>query len=211
MTRLLRAVLFAVILLGVSAARAESISVDVPDSASAPASARPAETVPDWMKYRPAFQGEENNIANPHRTTEEIAAWAQQAAADVLSFNKENRAARMADFQKYFVKQGWMLYIAYMQENKVLSMVDQQGYAVSTIVSQVPEIVNRGASNGVYHWILRMPITISFYKKDPSTGEPKPGPHGNFYLFLDISRLAEGGGDNGIAITNWRVMDVPKN
>ena len=208
MKSFLGVVLFAVILSGASAASAESINVEVPPSA---APARVIESVPDWMKYRPAFQGEENNIANPHRTTEEITAWAQQAAADVLSFNKENRAARMSDFKKYFVKQGWMLYTAYMQENKVLSMVDQQGYSVSTIVSQVPEIVNRGASNGVYHWILRMPITISFYKKDPVSGEPKPGPFGRFYLFLDVSRLPEGGGDDGIAITNWRVMDVPKN
>ena len=213
MKRLLGAVLFAIILSGASAARAQDDGsvAGVEETTPATAAAPQVESVPDWLKYKPAYQGEENNVANPHRTTDEITAWAQQAAADVLSFNKENLNARMESFKKYFVKQGWLLYISYLKDNKVIDMVNQQGYSVSTIVSQVPEIVNRGASGGVYHWILRMPITVSFFKKDPATGEPKQGPSGKFYLFLDVSRVAIGGGDDGIDITNWRVMEVPKN
>ncbi len=115
----------------------------------------------------------------------------------------------MTGFRKYFVPQGWQLYMAYLKDTKVMDMVGSGGYTIGAIVTEVPEIVNKGATGGAYHWILRMPITISFFKKDQS-GDSKTGPTGKFYLFMDIMRVAQGGGDDGIAITNWRMMDVPK-
>lgn len=181
-----------------------------PAAQSAPAPA-PSKPVPDWLKYKPAYTGEEDNIANPHRTNDEIEAWAQQAAADVLSFSRDGQDAKIKSFEKYFNPQAWQLYISYLKDSKILNMVDEEGYAVRTIITQSPQVAQRGPVNGVYHWIVRMPITISFFKKDPVSGEQKNGPVGNFYLFVDISRLAQGGGEDGIAIVNWRVMDVPRN
>ena len=176
------------------------------DQQAAPAAPRPA-----WLEYKPAYLGEETDIGNPHRTTEEITTWSQQAAAEVLSFSKENYTDKMGSFKKYFVQQGWSLYTAYLKDTKIIDMVGEGGYSIGTIVDEVPEIVNQGSSAGAYHWILRMPITITFFKKDPVTGETKAGSSGKFFLFVDVLRVAAGGGDDGIAIANWRVMDVPKN
>lgn len=201
------AVFLAAMLSGASLAWAQGTPPAAPQGAPAQVPLKK----PAWLQYKPAYTGEENNIANPHRTNDEITAWAQEAAADVLSFSREEQSAKLKGFEKYFNPKGWQLYVAYLKDSKILNMVDEDSYFVRTIVTQPPEVVNRGASNGVYHWIVRMPITISFFKKDPEAGESKPGPVGKFYLFVDISRLAEGGGDEGIAIVNWRVMDVPKN
>jgi hypothetical protein len=200
------AVLFVVMLSGACAAWAQTQTLASP--APAPAASSAAVQLPAW---KPSYAGEQNDIANPHRSTAEITAWAQQAATDVLSFGREDRAAKMEGFKKYFVSQSWQLYASYLRDSKILDMVDQNGYSVGTIVSRAPEIRDRGSSNGAYHWIVGMPITISFYKKDPASGALKPGPARGFYLFLDISRVAEGGGDDGIAIINWRVMDAQKN
>jgi len=210
------AVFLAAVLGGASIALAQGTAPAAPpvqkDSQGAPA----AQQIPEWLKYKPSYgtgeSGEQNDIANPHRTTDEISAWAQQASADVLSFSAENQDAKISSFKKYFTAQGWQLYISYLKDAKILEMVDQAGYSVSTIVSQPPEVVNRGAAGGVYHWIVRMPITISFFKKDPASEEPKAGPSGKFYLFLDIARTTqESDAEDSMGIVNWRVMDVPKN
>ncbi len=167
--------------------------------------------LPSWMEYKPAYTGEENDITNPHRTTEEITTWTQQAAADVLTFSSDDYKGKITGFKRYFVTQGWEQYVAYLKDTKAIDKVSVDGYSIGAIVDEAPQIINQGSSNGAYHWILRMPITISFFKKDPASGETKTGPSGKFYLFMDVLRVAQGGGDDGIAITNWRVMDVPKN
>jgi hypothetical protein len=229
MKKILTAVLFAGVLLSASFAGAQENAAATPPSAAAPlpaaatappsaaapvspAQQAPASTeLPAWLQYKPTYTGEENDIANPHRTSDEMTTWAQQAAADVLTFDKANYSDRMSGFKKYFVLQGWQLYAGYLRDSKILSMVHDGGYAVGAIVDEVPEVVHSGATNGAYHWIMRMPITVSFFKKDPATGDMKTGPSGKFYLFLDILRVPQGGGDDGIAIINWRIMDVPKN
>jgi len=203
MNKILAAVFLAVVLSAAPAAWADSPAA-APDGTTT--------QLPAWLQYKPVYKGEENDIANPHRTADEMATWAQQAAADLLSFSKDDEEAKMAAFrQKYFVDQGWQLYTAYLKDAKILDMVDGQGYSVTTIVSEVPEIVNKGSAGGSYHWILRMPITISFYKKDPATGESKPGNSAKFFLFIHALRVADGGGTDGLAIMDWRVVDVPKN
>lgn len=220
MKRILAAIFFAGILLnGVlsnsSFSWAQDNAAAPPPVAAAPAAPgqqgvpATAEPMPSWLEYKPSYTGEENDIANPHRTTDEMAMWAQQAAADVLTFSQDDYSKRMAGFKKYFLQQGWVLYTAYLKDTRVLEMING-GYAIGAIVSEVPEIVHSGATNGAYHWILRMPITISFFKKDPASGKAKTGPSGKFYLFMDVMRVSEGYGDDGIAIINWRVMDVPK-
>jgi hypothetical protein len=176
----------------------------------APAAAQP---LPSWLEYKPAYVGEENDISNPHRTTEEITTWAQQAAADVLTFDKDNYTAKMVSFKKYFAPMGWDQYTEYLKDTKVVDMVGGNGYSIGAIVDEVPQIVNQGTTNGAYHWILRMPLTISFFTKDAASGQAKTGPSGKFYLFVDILRVAKNsgiGGEDGIAIISWRVMSPPK-
>lgn len=166
---------------------------------------------PSWMEYKPSYAGEESNIANPNHTRDEMTSWAQAAAAEVLTFDKTGYNERMKILAKYFAADGWTGYSEYLKSSKVLDMVMSQGYSVSAIVADVPEIVNQGAVSGVYHWIMRMPITISFTKAAAPGAAPQEGPAGKFYLFMDVMRVAEGkGGSNGLAITKWRIMDMPK-
>lgn len=218
MKRILTAVFFAGILLSSFFSWAQDNVAAPSPPATSPPPAAPAPVqeavpaangqLPSWLEYKPSYTGEENDIANPHRTTDEMTTWGQQAAADVLTFTQGDYARRMAGFKKYFLQQGWVLYTAYLRDTKVLDMINN-GYSIGTIVTEVPVVVKSGATGGAYHWIMRMPITISFFKKDPASGDAKTGPSGKFYLFMDVMRVSEGGGD-GIAIANWRVMDVPK-
>ncbi|MFH1157576.1 MAG: DotI/IcmL family type IV secretion protein [Pseudomonadota bacterium] len=170
------------------------------------ASAQPhkAPARPSWLEYKSPYVGEENDIANPHRTTGEIASWAQQAAADSLSFSRADYKIKLNGFKKYFVPEGWKFYAAYLKNTRLINMVVDDGYTVGTIVNDLPEIVNQGVSNGVYHWIVRMPITISFFSAGPQ-GVSRPGASGKYLLLLDVGRVAEG----GIAIMSWAVEDMP--
>lgn len=199
MKKILMAALLAAILFAPSPASAQ------PPKAPAQPQQAPAKAQPSWMEYKNPYVGEEDNIANPHRTAGEITAWAQQAAADSLTFSRGDYKGRLNGFKKYFVPQGWQYYAAYLKDSKLINMVVDDGYSVGTIVNELPEIVNQGPSEGVYHWVVKMPITISFFVVDQQQGSSRSSASGRYLLFLDVARVAEG----GIAIVNWSVEDMP--
>ncbi|MCE9507101.1 MAG: DotI/IcmL family type IV secretion protein [Alphaproteobacteria bacterium] len=175
-----------------------------PEQAQPAPAAAPPQQNPDWMSYKNPYAGEENDIANPHRTPEEIASLAQQTATDVLTFGLANYKDKLAGFKKYFVAQGWQLYAAYLKDSGLLSRITEDGYSVAAIVSSPPEIVNSGTTDGAYHWIVKLPITLGFFTTD-AEGNTKTGPSGKYILFMDLGRAADGGGEGGIVINNWRV------
>ena len=160
--------------------------------------------LPSWLEYKTPYAGEENNIANPHRTRDEITSWAQQVAADSLSFSKVNYKIKLKSFKKYFVKKGWQLYAAYLKETKLINMVVDDGYTVGTIVNELPEITNKGTFGSVYHWVVKMPITISFFNSNTQKNS-EPYASGKYFLSLDIGRVANG----NIAVMGWNVEDMP--
>ncbi len=160
--------------------------------------------LPSWMQYKSPYTGQEYDISNPHRTSEEIETWSEQAAADVLSFNKGNYMWKMRKFKKYFTDSGWKEYTDYLKTSRIIDMVASDKYSIGAIVDEQPLIINQGDVGGAYNWILRMPVTISFFTKD-ATGTEQTGPSAKFYLFIDVARVANGGGQNGIAISNWRM------
>jgi hypothetical protein len=173
--------------------------------APAPGTARPP---PAWLQYKNPYSGEENDISNPHRTTDEVTAWAQETSADVLSFGPRDYKEKLGGFKKYFVPAGWQLYAAYIKDTKLLDMVTAQGYSVGAIVSNSPDIVNHGPAGGVYHWIVRVPLTLSFFVSD-AEGNARTAASGKYILYMDIARVATGG-DSGVAVHNWRMDEVPK-
>ncbi len=168
-------------------------------------SAAPAgNALPSWMQYKNPYVGEENDISNPHRTGEEIETWSEQSAADVLSFSKDSYEWKMRRFRKYFTDSGWTQYTDYLKTSRILDMVSSDKYSIGAIVDELPLIINQGDVGGAYNWILRMPVTISFFTKG-ATGAEQTGPSAKFYLFIAVTRVANGGGQNGIAISNWRM------
>lgn len=151
-------------------------------------------TQADWMKYRTPYAAGEQGLSGPHHTTEEVSIWAQQVAADALSFSPANYGKKMEDLRRYFTPPGWELYQAYLKNSKL------DGTAtVTSIVSSGSEIVSHGAVEGVYHWIVKSPVTTSFSGSDAG---------GQSVLYMDVARAPEGGGDDGLIVYNWRVDAV---
>lgn len=161
----------------------------------------------DWRTYKTPYVGEENNIANPHRSAEEISIWAQRAVTDVLSFSKADYKTKLAGFKKYFVPQGWQLYAAYLKDSKILNMVVDEGYTLGTIATEVPEVMQHAAAGGVHHWMVRIPVTVSLFTVNPA-GENVVSASRKSVLFMDIGRVAESAEIDGIAVYNWRMDDA---
>lgn len=156
------------------------------------------------MEYKTPYAGAgAANLANPHRPAEAVEDWAQQAASEVLSFTPQNQAERLEDFKKYFVQQGWQQYADALKAQKLLDAVTVEGYSMGTIVTTPPEVTAQDANGGAYHWVVKMPLNISFYSRN-AAGQVRPGKTYPFTLLLNVTRTGAGM-ENGLAIAGWQM------
>lgn len=188
----------AVLVLGATLAHATPPGV--PSAPVPPSAPRPS-----WLDYQVPYAGEENGISSPHRTMEEIADWAQQRAAELLSLTPKDYKTRLPEFKKYFIQDGWAQYAAYLKDSKTIGMVSEGGYSSSAIVDSAPEVINHGPVNGSYHWIVRMSVTVSFFKAD-GRGDTVTTATGKHVLYMDLGRVESPADENSIAITRWKVQ-----
>lgn len=189
-----------------------------PAAQPAPATAAPAAPAPagtaaapagqDWMNYNP-YSGEESDVKNPNRTQEEIITWSQQRATEVMSFKPAEIDAKLAGLQKEFTQQGWAEYSAYLQSSKLIDMVKQQNYAVTTIVNGDTIIRNSGSLAGNYHWLVELPVMVTFIHTDPISGEQQPVAGGEFRLTLQLGRVPANQGVDGMEIESWKIESKP--
>lgn len=147
-----------------------------------------------------------DGVSSPHRTSGEMIIWAQEVAAEVLSFSPQNYAERLNSFKKLFVPEGWQLYSNYMRSTRFLNLVTERGYSAITIVNGEPDILEQSVSGNNYRWSIKVPVTISFYK-GMQDGTAKTDITGRYVLYLEVIRVMGDGDGAGIAISGWKMEE----
>ena len=128
-----------------------------PDAATPPAAATPDGGGGDWMNYKNPYAAETGDLSNPHRTNEEIIAWASKAVANSLSFKMGSFKDDIANARKYFVQAGWKVYAAYLKDLKVLDVAKSGKYSIATFADGDPMITGSSVQNGAWHWQVDIP------------------------------------------------------
>lgn len=162
-----------------------------------------AETTPDWMQYKNPYANEEDNLANPHRTSGEIASWGTAAVAGVLSFQRGAFESEVRDMKKYFLAEGWKGYVTYLQETKLLGVARSGIHTVSTASDGEPMIVSNGVSGDTYQWMIEVPIITSVSRLDPQ-GNEQTVSSGRGWVEIVLARVPKNDGVDGLAIQSWK-------
>jgi hypothetical protein len=162
----------------------------------------------DWTQYKSPYAGEENDIANPNRTSDEVMAWGTKTVAEALTFGLSDFNARIKDLKRYFVQTGWADYAAYLKDSKLLDVARSGKYMVASASNGAPMILNKGPQNGAFHWEISVPVITSINQPSQS-GEVQTVSSSRTYVKMLITRVAEGGMD-GMAIESWRVEEAQK-
>lgn len=180
-------------------------TVPAPVATPAPAAAKPAPAA-DWMSYKDPYTGEQNDIKNSNRTLDEITVWAQGRAAELLSFTPEEFSQKLSSIKTAFVPAGWNEYATYLQTSKMVEMVRDRQYTVTTIVNGDSLILDSRSVAGAFHWIVQMPLMVTFLHPD-SNGDMAAVAGGEFRLTMSIGRVQAGGID-GMAVESWKMENM---
>lgn len=191
----------------------------VPNPLDPQPDAAPPVATPDWMKYENHYVGEQNDLSNPHRTPEEVLAWAGATATDALSYTApemldilkadgateipEDVNTKLNRVKAKFSPQGWTEFAAFMKDN-LIDRIRLQNQSVGTIVNGLGAVTDKGPDIKSYFWKVRLPLLISATRYDAMKDEQKTVSTTEWTLTVIVLRTPQENIEaDGMAIERW--------
>lgn len=143
-----------------------------------------------------------------HRTPKEIGDWLMMAVSDSLSFEMPADGSKPLLKTEYFTASGFHQFEEFMDHTGIQRVLDSRKYNLRSFVRTAPLMLNQGAVQGHYRWLFEVPVMISYIETgDFKYGGPaktgKDPINQQITLTLQVSRVKEGGGKDGILIEIW--------
>lgn len=174
---------------------------------------KPSSELPSYLQ----FNNDRNIITNmhlPHRTKNEILRWSEQTVAGLMSFGAFNLVEHFEAIKPNFVESGWNDFMKYINGAGLKDYVNDKRYQLVTVVNGSTYVRREGALAGIYRWEVEVPLLFSFYKTDAYGNIPPetdPDATAELQLVVTVTRIAEGGGEEQVAISGWSVQDGRQN
>lgn len=99
----------------------------------------------------------------PNMTTEEVTAWAVEAAQAAYSYDFINYRAEFQSAQKYFTPYGWDNFLKGLQASNNMVMLKQRKVIFQAQVVEQPKIIAQGILGGAYAWKFDMPMLLFYW------------------------------------------------
>ncbi len=125
--------------------------------------------------------------------------WVSNAVSDIMSFSYTDYQRRLQQSSKHFTKAGWESFAASIQRTRIIDLVAAQQLMVSGKVD-APQVIQEGAMNGKYIWVVQMPLTITYQGKETHTDKA--------YITLVIDRENSPASPDGLAIAKWTQINA---
>lgn len=164
----------------------------------------PAGTVPEWMTYQDPYGAKGTDKSAAHRSQTEIIAWVQNKTTDALTFSPENFREKLGQIKPTFTADGWQGYSDFMRGGGIADSVQNKGYIMGSIVNGEVAMLNHGEVAGSYHWLLEVPVVVSFAQKG-SDGKVRQMPGGGFTIKVMVGRTSTDILEDGLAFESWEV------
>lgn len=143
----------------------------------------------------------------PHRQSTQVAAWASKAISESLDFDPLRYDAHMSERGKVLTPYAQEAFRAFMAKDNLLEALKSNDLVMRAFVTDASRVLNQGAIQGRYRWLMETPVTISFMPRGVNdyTGiQPKSQ---RINVRTQIGRV-EQGGDEGVMIETMEFLPV---
>ncbi len=127
-----------------------------------------------------------------------LVAWVADTSKRVLSLSFSDFRQRLQDVAYNFTPQGWETFMKALKDARILELIEERKIVTEMSIDAAPEIIKRGEVNGVYIWVLQMPVSLVF------KGEQAPqAVKGN--LRVQVSRVSTLQHPKGVGIDQFLI------
>lgn len=131
------------------------------------------------------------------KSTPQILAWANMAAAKINSFDFVNYRSQLQEASSYFSADGWKNYKAQLISSGNVNYVVQNRLVVTAVATNAPVVDEQGIINGVYSWKVTLPLLVKYAGPTITKTVPQN-------VTMLIQRVSIQNNPQGIGITSYR-------
>jgi len=150
------------------------------------------------------------DIAQPHMSPEEVQDWTSGFIAQALSLQAETWDEDLKVIQPNFAAYGWKEYSDYLTRMNVKNMLGQNKMKMQAISDGPAQVLREGMVSGTYHWLVQVPVMVTFYKSDiTSLGDKanRPGQNQRLIIQIQVGRTKKDKANiAGIEIERWLII-----
>lgn len=104
-----------------------------------------------------------------HRTDRELKEWIMTAISEAMFFEANTYDQIKGQVSDYFTASGMKQYDDYLRSSGILDNITKNNSRMSIFIEDSPLLLNSLEIDGVYRWLYRMPLTISFIPRNTTT------------------------------------------
>lgn len=101
-------------------------------------------------------------LNEPNMNDAALISWVARAASDVMTFGFHDYQRRMQENSAYFTRRGWQTFSEAIERSRVMEGVEKAQQVVTAAPQKAPTIVQQGLANGVYRWVVEMPLVVTY-------------------------------------------------
>lgn len=101
-------------------------------------------------------------LDQPNMPPSTLLQWANSAAIAAYTYNFVNYRQELQSASEFFTPDGWREFVTALESSNNLNSVREKKLVVSAVATGAPVILDQKAINGVYTWIVQMPILVTY-------------------------------------------------
>ncbi len=141
-------------------------------------------------------------LSEPAISPATLRVWVTQTLAEVLSFDDATRTESMRSASRHFTPEGWKEFTDMIDAVGWKSGTGKPRYIYTTTPSRGPTIHREGIRDGLYSWVVEVPLLTNI-------GTPA-NPQGNggigYKAIVVVSRALNRDDPSGVNITSFKMM-----
>lgn len=179
---------------------------------------------PESMKNSPIMQmyGQDRasvrknalDIDQPDRSPEEIAEWAGAVVVQALTLSPATYQKTLGQIGPNFAPYGLKEYQDYIGKVGLIETLTKSNMRVQAITEGSPQVIRDGLVSGSYHWLVQVPLMITFYNDAVRKIEDKNaalGQNQKMTIQVQVGRTPKkDSASSGVAIERWVVITGQK-
>lgn len=135
-------------------------------------------------------------LSQPNLNDAALVSWSARAASEIMTFGFHDYQRRLQESSTYFTRRGWQSFTEALDRARIIEAVEKNQQIVTAAPRQAPVIIQQGLVNGVYRWIVELPLIVTY-----QAGGAQQSSSVNVRLI--VVRVSTLDSPSGIGIQQW--------
>lgn len=140
-------------------------------------------------------------LDRPLDSGEIVTDFANKVAQALYRYDFHNYREQINDMEQYFTPDGYQNYLDALERSKIIAMIKETSSISTATATAAPSIFSRGEKNGVYQWVVQVPVTVTMIPANRSQ---------SLMITLKIIRESQALKPRGLAVAAYTVDMAPR-